>query len=392
MKRAALMLVVLGSAAAGVAHAFADETPCGPCVPPSGGCGEGASAKCPADPFVEWTAKSAAAKTADDRFAVGLWCREKGLLAEASAEFREAVRLDPEHAASREALGDRRVDGRWVGTAEAMARKGLVLHDGRWLLPEEKAALEMPAAERERARREEDRARDLLRKMAGPDIKTAELAKAVFQSIEDRHKVTPLGYALRSTSSPVRMLAARELGRIKDRRTLRALVHRAVRDADPEVRAACFDAAKAFGDPELVAPFVRTLLNNPEPEPRAAAADAIGRSGDLRGVQYLVYALEAHGGGPRAHIYGANQLTFVQDFDVEVAQTAFIADPQVGLIQDGFALDVKVVSSEVYQTRIERHAIVGALKRLSGADLGEDAAAWRNWARENREKLVASAK
>ena len=208
----------------------------------------------------------------------------------------------------------------------------------------------------------------------------------------ERYKVTPLGYALRSTEPAVRMLAARELGRIKDRRTLRALVHRTERDADPEVRAACFDAAKAFGDPELIAPFVRTLLNNPEPEPRAAAAEAIGRSGDLRGIQYLVYAIEAHGGGPRAHIYGANQLTFVQDFDVEVAQTAFIADPQVGLIQDGFALDVKVVSSELYQTRVERHAIVGALKRLSGADLGDDAAAWRNWARENREKLVASAK
>ncbi len=43
----------------------------------------------------------------------------------------------------------------------------------------------------------------------------------------------------------------------------------------------------------------------------------------------------------RANITLINQLTFVQDFDVEVAQTAFIADPIIGIIQDGVVLDVQ---------------------------------------------------
>ncbi len=43
----------------------------------------------------------------------------------------------------------------------------------------------------------------------------------------------------------------------------------------------------------------------------------------------------------RANITLVNQLSFIQDFDVEVAQTAFIADPIVGIIQDGLALDVR---------------------------------------------------
>lgn len=43
----------------------------------------------------------------------------------------------------------------------------------------------------------------------------------------------------------------------------------------------------------------------------------------------------------RANITLINQLTFIQDFDVEVAQTAFIADPIVGVIQDGLVLDVQ---------------------------------------------------
>jgi type II secretory pathway component GspD/PulD (secretin) len=43
----------------------------------------------------------------------------------------------------------------------------------------------------------------------------------------------------------------------------------------------------------------------------------------------------------RANITLINQLTFIQDFDVEVAQTAFIADPIIGVIQDGLVLDVQ---------------------------------------------------
>ena len=43
----------------------------------------------------------------------------------------------------------------------------------------------------------------------------------------------------------------------------------------------------------------------------------------------------------RANITLVNQLSFIQDFDVEVAQTAFIADPIVGVIQDGVVLDVQ---------------------------------------------------
>jgi len=43
----------------------------------------------------------------------------------------------------------------------------------------------------------------------------------------------------------------------------------------------------------------------------------------------------------RANITVVTQISFVQDFDVEVAQTAFIADPVIGVIQDGLSLDVR---------------------------------------------------
>jgi len=43
----------------------------------------------------------------------------------------------------------------------------------------------------------------------------------------------------------------------------------------------------------------------------------------------------------RAHITVVNQISYVQDFDVEVAQTSFIADPVIGVIQDGLTLSVR---------------------------------------------------
>lgn len=45
----------------------------------------------------------------------------------------------------------------------------------------------------------------------------------------------------------------------------------------------------------------------------------------------------------RGHVAVINQTAYVRDFDVEVAQAAFIADPKVDVIQDGLVLDVQPI-------------------------------------------------
>lgn len=47
----------------------------------------------------------------------------------------------------------------------------------------------------------------------------------------------------------------------------------------------------------------------------------------------------------RGHVAVINQTAYVRDFDVEVAQAAFIADPRVDVIQDGVVLDVQPIIS-----------------------------------------------
>ncbi|MFQ5844586.1 MAG: hypothetical protein ACE5JG_06300, partial [Planctomycetota bacterium] len=79
-----------------------------------------------------------------------------------------------------------------------------------------------------------------------------------------------------------------------------------------------------------------------------------------------------------------NQVSFIQDFDVEVAQTQFIADPVIGVVQSGSQLNVRVFSTSGYIDVYENRAIAGALKKLTGEDYGQDRRAWAAWWREQQ--------
>ncbi|MHC5062677.1 MAG: type II secretion system protein GspD [Planctomycetota bacterium] len=66
----------------------------------------------------------------------------------------------------------------------------------------------------------------------------------------------------------------------------------------------------------------------------------------------------------RGHVAVINQTSYVRDFDIEVAQAAFIADPKVDVIQDGIVLDVKpTVNYDRRSITLELHPTVAELIR-----------------------------
>ena len=79
----------------------------------------------------------------------------------------------------------------------------------------------------------------------------------------------------------------------------------------------------------------------------------------------------------RANLTVVNQISFVQDFDVEVAQTAFIADPVIGVIQDGLTLDVRptisndrqYVTLELRPTIVDLQTPIRTFQTLLGASI-----------------------
>jgi type II secretory pathway component GspD/PulD (secretin) len=66
----------------------------------------------------------------------------------------------------------------------------------------------------------------------------------------------------------------------------------------------------------------------------------------------------------RANITMVNQISYVRDYDVEVAQAAAIADPIMGVIQDGLVLDVRpTVSNDRKYITLELRPCVATLVR-----------------------------
>ncbi len=66
----------------------------------------------------------------------------------------------------------------------------------------------------------------------------------------------------------------------------------------------------------------------------------------------------------RAYVTVTNQVSFVQDFDVDVANSAFIANPNIGIIQEGVVLDVRpTISYDRKFITLEIQATVANLLR-----------------------------
>ncbi|MCZ6786990.1 MAG: hypothetical protein O7E54_07475, partial [Planctomycetota bacterium] len=80
----------------------------------------------------------------------------------------------------------------------------------------------------------------------------------------------------------------------------------------------------------------------------------------------------------RANLTVVNQISFIQDFDVEVAQTSFIADPVIGVIQDGLTLDVRptvsndrqYITMELRPTVADLITPIATFQTLLGASIG----------------------
>lgn len=73
---------------------------------------------------------------ADDlpgKFKLALWARNKDLGQRARKLFEDILARDPDHAGAREALGYRRLGGRWLTEDEVKIEQGLVLYKGEWM-------------------------------------------------------------------------------------------------------------------------------------------------------------------------------------------------------------------------------------------------------------------
>jgi hypothetical protein len=81
------------------------------------------------------------------------WARDSDLLTQAREALEHVLALDPQNAAAHRARGDVLLGERWMSLEDSYRAKGLVLFEGSWVTPEERAALERSRAEEQAATR-----------------------------------------------------------------------------------------------------------------------------------------------------------------------------------------------------------------------------------------------
>jgi hypothetical protein len=121
--------------------------------------------------------KALDAKSAAAQVALGDWCKERGLGADARKHWNAALAIHPDDAGARARLGFIAYDGRWLTSDEYHRARGFVRVEGEWV-PAEEARRRV--AERqgriEQARREK-KVRDAVVKMSSMKRKTRAAGK-----------------------------------------------------------------------------------------------------------------------------------------------------------------------------------------------------------------------
>lgn len=309
---------------------------------------------------------------ATGHFRLALALDAQGLGEFAREEYAAVLEVEPDHPAARRALGYERVGDRWMTVAEVRRKNGLVLYQGRWLLAAEVDVLA-------RAKR----------RVAIKDVplvtamKTAAKSPALREAAEERiAKASPVdrveaARALLVHHDPdVRRWSCRELEKLGDESALRTLIAVSVRDSNPGVRAAAVRAAATFGNDDVAIPLIRELGSD-HPTFVANAARSLAMLGDVRAVGYLIKRIVSHGSSPGAYFAHEVQTAYIRDFDVEVAQTSFIADPIIGTIEEGAVSDVKVLDVTMETTIVET-ILIDSFNRLARATAKnvDDVKAW----------------
>jgi hypothetical protein len=330
----------------------------------------------------EYASKAASVGKADaaGHYKLALWCKDSGLAVESKRELRVVVTLNPDHRAARRALGFEKIGGRWVAGKDKMRAKGFVKHEGAWLTPEEYklfAADEVAAAEARTARKTGNSA---IKLTWNKDPRERARGIAIVEGMDAKHRLRPLSITARASYPDVRLRAVRALGAMNNADALPPLYKRAIFDKSETIRKAAVQAIKDTDAKGKIGPFVKAL-ESPFDSVRLHSVQALGAMGDTGAVGPLVrrYAISG-GSGQLVYITQVRQVSYVQDFDVEVAQTSFIADPVIGVLQEGIVHAFRALSIDGFVDVYEQPALADALHNLTGKNLGNDKAAWvRYW-------------
>ena len=245
-----------------------------------------------------------ARQVADDdtvgHYALGLWCKDKRLAAQAREHFEQVLKYDPEHEGAREELGYERYRGQWLTRDEAMQAKGYVKHDNRWVTPQVKAQL---VKEENQAQFSKQIARLAKTISNAKTAQKREEAIAELSSMDHPDAVAPLGKKADHEDETVREAIVVALSNIATAEAADELARIVLIEPTPELRAAALAGLRKIAGSDATGYFVSALrtyrtepVSNKEEvafkrDVLSNASWALGEIGEQRAVPALISVL-----------------------------------------------------------------------------------------------------
>lgn len=319
------------------------------------------------------------------------WCEANGLPARARVHWQEALFRDPENRAARAALGFVRRGDRWVPAEEAGPP------------PTQSPPTDDTFQARQRAAREEllEVSRRLL--IHSNEQAWAEGRRRVLM-IRDPAAVEPVVRILGIGDEPTRVLAAEVLAQIPGEESLRHLATMAYADASEEVHRVAIEGLKRRDDSAGAIQPLATALARSKPPASLRAAHALGELGSMDAVPALIANLrtteyrtvmvrEIRMPPPISGLV----IPYVAGARAVVAPGVVAYDPIIGYITPngiripGYEQPQEVLVPQTVTEVVDQPAVLEALKRISGRDLGYNVTEWRKWYAEKQREPSAAA-
>lgn len=342
-------------------------------------------------PFQEYEARKETARdVANDQFELAAWCDERGLRAERLKHLKRAIVLDPDHKASRLALGYVRLGALWV--------------DGRTLAKDADDTPSGGANDAKPAGRESPRDPEKLAQAIQTDWRRRirAISRSLLNSVSDRVvkdgrerilaikdplAILPLSKILSGSRVSQRKLLVEVLGGFEQDEATMNLAVLALADPHPDVRKGALSRLVRRSDDRIPGQFRKALASGQDWLIRRGAI-GLKLLNRTEAVPDLIKVLTAKGRMrkevPVRRYFHDMVTTFSRNSRVQLGSGSVVVHhPQIGVYggQPFFPPRTEFRKIDVIVRRTE---VLEALRALTSQNFGFDRAAWQQWYEENK--------
>lgn len=326
--------------------------------------------------------KAKAADTPAGQTELGNWCDEAGLRADAKSHYRRAIELDADYEPARTALGQHKVDGRWVDAPAKTAAKPV-------MKPKEDA--DSKPAEDELVATTQVRWTNRIRAirttfLESPDPAAVSDGKRRIAEIRDPLAILPLVKVLSEGGALSRLLLVETLKRFSEDESTLNLAAMALLETDDDVRGAALTELVRRKDDRVLGQFRKALSTDNDQIVRRAAL-ALGSLRAESAIPELIERLTVQRRKnievPVRQFFGAMADEFRPRGDYIQPGRRTKHQPTVGYgAAGGFVgseTEMQKRDVTVFRTDVQQ-----ALVAITGENFGFEADEWRKWYEEKK--------